>query len=155
MNLDRQIQSLIDGAPDFESQMSVAAIAPTLQQVAQSLPRQAYYICQSPQGEWAITTLRHRQQPNLEIRVVYAFNSLQDVAKFGERQLGANVAVEIPVIYLLFEMLAMPTIDRVIFLTNSQNLDVGKEISRSYLEESIAKDLHQQSTPTTLPPDVC
>ncbi len=155
MNLDRQIQSLIDDAPDFESQMSVAAIAPTLQQVAQSLTRQAYYICQSPQGEWAITTLRHRQQPNLEIRVVYAFNNLQDVAKFGERQLGANVAVEIPVIYLLFEMLAMPTIDRVIFLTNSQNLDVGKEISRSYLEESIAKDLHQQSTPTTLPPDVC
>jgi hypothetical protein len=155
MNLERQIQSLIDGAPDLESQMSVAVIAPMLQEVAQSLPRQAYYICQSPQGEWAMTTLRHRQQPNLEIRVVYAFNSLQDIAKFGEHQLGANMAVEIPVIYLLFEMLAIPTIDRLIFLNNSQNLDVGQEISRRELEESIARGLQQQSTPPTLPPDVC
>ena len=155
MNLDQQVQSLIEGAPDFESQMSVAAIAPTLQQVAQSLPRQAYYIRQSPQGEWAVTILRHRQQPNLEIRVIYAFNNIQDISKFGDRQPGAEVAVEVPVIYLLFEVLAIPTIDRVIFLNNSQNLDLGQEISRSELEDSIAKDLHQRSTPSSLPPDVC
>jgi hypothetical protein len=159
MNLAEQIQSLIDGAPDLESQLSVAAIAPTLQQVAQSLPRQAYYIRQSPQGEWAMTTLRHRQQPDLEIRVIYAFNQIQDIAKFGERQPGADVAMEIPVIYLLFEVLAMPQIDRVIFLTNSQDLNSGQEISRGYLEESIAKNLQGQTPPaqqrSSLPPDVC
>ena len=159
MNLAEQIQSLIDGAPDLESQLSVAAIAPTLQQVAQSLPRQAYYIRQSPQGEWAMTTLRHRQQPDLEIRVIYAFNNIQDIAKFGERQPDAAVAMEIPVIYLLFEVLAIPQIDRVIFLTNSQDLNSGQEISRSYLEASIAKNLPRQTPPaqqrSSLPPDVC
>ena len=63
MTLDQQIQSLIDGAPDVESRISVMAIAPILQQVAATLPHLEYYICQSPQGERVITTLRHRQQP--------------------------------------------------------------------------------------------
>jgi hypothetical protein len=80
---------------------------------------------------------------------------MQDISKFGERQPGAEVAVEVPIIYLLFEMLAIPTIDRVIFLNNSQNLDLGQEILRSDLEESIARNLQQQSIPPSLPPDVC
>jgi hypothetical protein len=155
MNLPQQVQSLINGAPDLESKLSVAAIAPILQQAAQSLPSLAYYIRQSSQGEWAATVLRHRQQPDLEIRVIYAFTSLEDMSKFGDRQSEPDVAVEIPVIYLLFEMLAMPEIDRVIFLNNSQNLDSGQAITRSELEESIARDLDQRANPSSLPPDVC
>ncbi len=153
MNLVEQIQSLIAGAPDIESQMSVAAIAPTLQRLAQTLPRQAYYICQSPQGDWVTTILQHRQKVELEIKVIYAFNSVEDIDQVDRGARLGNVAVEIPIIHLLFEILALPEIDRVIFFNNSQNLNSGQEISREEIESSIIKNLHQQSS--TLPPDVC
>ena len=153
MSLTEQIQSLIAGAPDFESQMSVAAIAPTLQRIAQTLPRQTYYICQSAEGDWVTTVLRHRQQLELEIKVIYAFNCVEDIDKLD---LGAglgHVAIEIPIIHLLFEIIALPEVDRLIFLNNSQNLNVGQEVCRQDLETSMIKDLQQQSP--SLPPDVC
>jgi hypothetical protein len=159
MNLAEQVQALIDGAPDLESQMSVAAIAPVLQQAAQKLPSLAYYVRQSPQGEWMMVTLQHRQQPKVEIRVVYAFTRVEDIAKFGDGKPSVDLAVEIPVIQLLFEMLAMPEIDRIVFLNNSHNLNLGQEITRKSLEESIAKTIQRQTLPaqhgSSLPPDVC
>jgi hypothetical protein len=159
MNLAEQIQSLIDGAPDLESQLSCRAIAPVLQQAAQKLPSLAYYVRQSPQGEWMMVTLQHRQQPKLEIQVIYAFDRVQDIAKFGDLQPSDDIAVEIPVIHLLFEMLGMPEIDRIIFLHNSHNLNSGQEITRKSLEESIAKNLQGKTPPdrqrSSLPPDVC
>jgi hypothetical protein len=159
MNLAEQVQSLIDSAPDLESQMSVAAIAPVLQQAAQKLPSLAYYVRQSQRGEWMLVTLQNRQQPKLEIRVVYAFTRVEDIAKFGDGKPSNDIAVEIPAIHLLFEMLAMPTIDRVIFLNNSSNLNSGQEITRKSLEESISKTFQRQTPPaqhgSSLPPDVC
>jgi hypothetical protein len=159
MNLAEQVQSLIDGAPDLESQMSVAAIAPILQQAAQKLPSLAYYVRQSSQGEWMLVTLQHRQQPKLEIRVVYAFSRVQDIAKFDEGKSSADLTVEMPAIHLLFEMLAMPEIDRIVFLNNSHNLNSGQEITRKSLEESIAETFQQQTLPaqhgSSLPPDIC
>jgi hypothetical protein len=167
MNLDEQIQALIDGAPDVESRMSVMAIAPILQQVAATLPHLEYYICQSPQGEWAITTLRHRQQPNLEIKVIYAFTKIQDISGVDREALNLGVAVKIPIVQLLFDLLACPEIDRIVFFNDSQHLvgtaalkqHLGQEISRQDLENSIVMALQQRATPTqqtsSLPPDVC
>ena len=154
MNLDEQVQKLIDGAPDVESRMSVMAIAPTLQQVAATLPQTTYYICQSQQGESVITTLRHNRQPNLEIKVIYAFTKTEDIVGFDGGSLATQSAVEVPVIQLLFYLLAFPEIDRVVFLNNSQNLDIGKEISRQSLEDSIEQKL-QQASKSQLPPDIC
>jgi hypothetical protein len=51
-------------------------------------------------------------------------------------------------------LLAFPEIDRIVFLNNSQNLDIGKEISRQSLEDSIEQRL-QQPPKSQLPPDVC
>jgi hypothetical protein len=162
MNLDEQIKRLIDGAPDAESRTSVMEIAPILQQVAESLPQTTYYICQSQQGESVITTLRHNRQPNLEIKVIYAFTKTEDISRFDGGSLATESAVEVPVIQLLFYLLAFPEIDRVIFLNNSQNLDIGKEISRQSLEDSIfqgkgfANEQRLQQAPKSqLPPDVC
>jgi hypothetical protein len=154
MNLDEQVQKLIDGAPDVESRMSVMAIAPILQQVAATLPQTTYYICQSQQGESVITTLRHNRQPNLEIKVIYAFTKTEDIVGFDGGSLATQSAVEVPVIQLLFYLLAFPEIDRVVFLNNSQNLDIGKEISRQSLEDSIEQKL-QQAPKSQLPPDIC
>ena len=167
MNLDEQIQALIDGAPDVESRMSVMAIAPILQQVAATLPHLEYYICQSPQGEWAITTLRHRQQLNLEIKVIYAFTKIQDISVVDREALKLGIAVKMPIVQLLFNLLACPEIDRIVFFNDSQHLvgiaalkeDLGQEISRQDLENSIVMELQQRATPaqqtSSLPPDVC
>ena len=158
MNLDRQIQSLIDGAPDPDSRASVLAIAPILQQVAATLPQTEYYICQSPQGEWAITSLQHRQQPQLEIKVVYAFTQVRDIYVFAHGKPANQVTVKMPVIQLLFDLLAFSQIDRIVFLNDSANLDRGQDISRQALEDSIVKELQQQESifeRSSLPPDVC
>jgi hypothetical protein len=154
MNLDEQVQKLIDGAPDVESRMSVMAIAPILQQAAATLPQTTYYICQSPQGEWVITTLSSKRKPNLDVRVIYAFIRVEDVQEFDNGSLAHSLAIEVPVIQLLFYLLAFPEIDRLVFLNNSQNLDIGKEISRQSLEDSIAQQLDRDPAPQ-LPPDVC
>jgi hypothetical protein len=162
MNLDEQIKKLINGAPDVESRNSVREIAPILQQAAETLPQTTYYICQSQQGESVITTLRHHRQPDLEIKVIYAFLNTEDIRQFDGGSLVNELAVEVPVIQLLFYLLAFPEIDRVVFLNNSQNLDIGKEISRQSLEDSIAQregsvndQKLQQPPKSQLPPDVC
>jgi hypothetical protein len=154
MNLDRQVQTLIDGAPDVESRMSAIAITPILKQLAETLPQTTYYICQNPQGEWVVTTLQNHHKPNLETNVIYAFTRVEDVRAFDNGSLANSLAIEVPVIQLLFYLLAFPEIDRVVFLNNSQNLNIGQEIVRQDLEDSIAKQL-QSSPPSQLPPDVC
>jgi hypothetical protein len=154
MNLEEQVTKLIDGAPDPESRKSVLEIAPILQQVAATLPQTTYYICQSQQGESVITVLKHNRQPELEISVIYAFMNTEDISKFDGGSLINQAAVEVPVIQLLFYLLAFPEIDRIVFLNNSQNLDIGKEISRQSLEDSIEQKL-QQAPKSQLPPDIC
>jgi hypothetical protein len=154
MNLEEQVKKLIDGAPDPESRKSVLEIAPILQQVAATLPQTTYYICQSQEGESVITVLKHNRQPELEISVIYAFMNTEDISKFDSGSLTNQSAVEVPVIQLLFYLLAFPEIERVIFLNNSQNLDIGKELSRQSLEDSIEQKL-QQAPKSQLPPDVC
>jgi hypothetical protein len=165
MNLDQQVQSLINGAPDAQSRISVMEIAPILQQVAATLPQSTYYICQSQSGESVITTLRHHRQPDLEIKVIYAFRQTEDIAGFDHGSLANESPVEVPVIQLLFYLLAFPEVDRIVFLNNSQNLDLGKEVSRQSLEDSIAQresstseqrsQQAPQSPKSSLPPDVC
>ena len=157
MNLDEQVKKLIDDAPDRESRMSVRSIAPILQQVAAALPQTTYYICQSQQGESVITTLRHHRQPELEIKVIYAFTKTEDISRFDGGSLVSQLAVEVPVIQLLFYLLAFPEIDRIVFLNNSHNLDIGKEISRQSLEDSITANEQKslEDPQPQLPPDIC
>jgi hypothetical protein len=155
MNLDEQVRFLIDGALDVESSMSVAAIAPVLKQAAQKLGHPSYYICQSPTGDWAVSTLRHRQHSDLEIKVIYAFDSVKGIEKFYEGQSDAEIALEIPVINLLFEVLSVSVIDRVIFYDRGTNFDRGQEILMSDIKKSIVQHLEQLQAPAKLPPDIC
>jgi hypothetical protein len=154
MNLEQQLQALIDGAPDDASRKSVAEIAPILQQLAETLPQTTYYICQSPQGEWVVTTLQHQQKPKLEISVIYAFIRVEDVSEFNGGALANSLAIEVPIIQLLFYLLAFSELDRIVFLNDSQNLDRGQEISRDELEAAIAKQV-KSNAGSGLPPDVC
>lgn len=153
MNLDLQVQSLIDGAPDDRSRQEVMAIAPILQQVAATLPQTTYYICQNASGDWLVTTLAHRTQPNRQVKVIYGFNQEEDVRKFEGGALANSLAIEVPIVQLLFYLLAIEELDLIIFLTDSSNLDRGREISTDDLEAAIRESLEPQNP--GLPPDVC
>ncbi len=67
MDLDEQIQTLIQNAPqDGTTPALVEAIAPILKQLAGQLRHSQYYIPQTLNQEWAITTLENRTQPSVE-----------------------------------------------------------------------------------------
>ncbi|OCR02160.1 hypothetical protein BCD67_13560 [Oscillatoriales cyanobacterium USR001] len=160
MNLDRQIQTLIDEAtPDGTTPEIVAAIAPALKLLAQQLQHLEYYILQSLDGSWAVTTLSNRSQPNLEKRVIYAFSAAKD-AKNASTSLNARiVTVSMPVTYVLFQMLALETIDSIIFFESSGRLDAGTEVMRSQVQNLIGSylqeyQLRSKAKFTNLPPDI-
>ncbi len=153
MDLDRQVQILIENAPDIQSQLSVAAIAPVLQQVAATLGHSEYYICQSQRGEWLISTLRDRQ--HREIQAVYAFGQVPDLRKSFAPIIGAELTVQINIIQLLFEVLATPEIDRIIFVDRGNQLNQGREVARLQLEALITERLRSMDTAPSLPPDLC
>jgi hypothetical protein len=148
MNLDTQLQLLIDGAPDAESRMSVIAIGSILKQIAETFGHEDYFICQSAAGDWSITTMRHKDRSD-EIQVLYAYSKPELVPIEGD-----DIAFRMPIIRLLFEVLAIPAIDRVFFVHNSDESKGLRTIGREDLERSISEHL-QKIQKTDLPPDLC
>jgi hypothetical protein len=160
MNLDQQIQTLIDEAtPDGTTPQIVAAIAPALKLLAAQLQHLEYYILQSRDGSWAVTTLSNRSQPNLEKRVIYAFPTANDASKAATSLAAGIVTVSMPVTYILFQMLALETIDSIIFFEIAGRLEAGSEVMRSQVQNLIGSYLQQyqsaaKSKFTNLPPDI-
>ena len=83
MDLDAQITDLVQGAPGNGLPAgTVEAIAPTLKAIAGQLKHDQYYILQTLEQGWVLTTLSSREQPDVRKNVVYAFPSL-DAARTG------------------------------------------------------------------------
>ena len=80
MDIDKQIQTLIDEAPDQITGQAIALLAPLLKEIAGQLPRETYYIVQSLGQGWVMTTLRGRQDPKASKTIVYAYPSLEAAA---------------------------------------------------------------------------
>ena len=79
MNLDKQVQTLIENAPqDGTTPQIIEAIAPALKLLAEQLKHPQYFIWQTLDENWVMTTLSNRTQPNLEKQVIYAFPTLKD-----------------------------------------------------------------------------
>ena len=152
MDLDEQIQSLIDNAPqDGITPGIVAAIAPGLKLLAKQLRHSQYYILQNFEQDWVLTTLSNRVNPALEKRVIYAFSTIQDVSGGSAAGLDPEViAVPIPVTQILFQLIALETVDSIIFFETPGDLTTGIEIRREDLEKLIQVQLKQNS----LPPDI-
>lgn len=144
MDLQPQVQTLIDEAPQ-EGGMPAAIriIAPLLKELAeQRLKFEQYYILQNLQGNWQLTTLQHRQKPGLEKTVVYGFANLQDATRSSRS--ADLVALPVPVIPLLFQLLALEPVDSILFLETAGDLDTGEEITRQELQQLVQKALKQQ-----------
>ncbi|MGL5064497.1 MAG: hypothetical protein ACRC62_31295 [Microcoleus sp.] len=159
MDLDRQIQTLIEKAPrDGSTPQILEAIAPALLLLAQQLQHLEYFILQTVEQSWAVTVLSNLKQPGSEKTVIYAFPSQKDasgVAVGGDRA----VPVRLPVVHILFQILALESIDSIVFFETPGSVEAGTEVSREQVQKLIGAYLQQyRSNPNSnsgnLPPDI-
>ncbi len=141
--IDQQIQQLIDDSPEDRGMPLVMeyAIAPILKALAQELQHQDYYILQSTDEKWQVTTLRHRQDDNLTKRVVYGFPTFEDASTFAQYSDPDLMALPVPVTHALFELLAFEQVDSIILFDESGNYENGTEITREGLQKLIREQL--------------
>lgn len=153
MDIDQQIKTLIDDAPDPVAVQAVQAVAPIIKAIAEQLKQLEYYVLQAREQGWLTTTLSDRQQPEVSKRVIYAFPSLQAAAEGQAAFADPNLmALPHPVAHILFQMLSMKPVDSVIFL-DSNARDQGIEIRRSDLKMLFRTQLQQLKRPS-IPPDI-
>jgi len=156
MNLEQQQQDLINQAAQYGVPTeAMRAIGATLGQAAAQFQHQTYYIPQSMEHEWVVTTLSNRSQPAEEKTVVYAFADLNDVTvtRPTTENLGL-VALPIPILHILFQMFALQTVDSVIFMDTPGNIAMGVEVPRSDIQDLIQQCLRQWQA-KQVPPDIC
>ena len=160
MDLERQIQVLVDNAPkDGTTPKAIEAIAPVLTLVASQLEHLDYYILQTLDQGWVLTTLSNRAQPEIEKNVIYAFPTLKDAADFQSVSDPEVLAATVPVTHILFQMLAIETLTSIVFFDTPGNLTAGIEVRRDNLQQLIQTQLQQirsvpRSYPNNLPPDM-
>lgn len=154
-NIEAQIQSLIDNAPDDGvTPKLVTTIAPILRAITKKLRHSQYYIVQNLQERWVLTTLSNKANPDLEKRVVYAFPRLQDASLSSSARIDPQaVAKPIPVVDILFQLLALEPVDSIVFFETPGTTDKTTEVLRTDLQTMIAQKL-QQNTPKRIPPDI-
>ncbi len=159
MDLDEQIQVLIDNAPpDQVTPQVVAAIAPPLKLLAAKLRHLQYYILQSLDQDWVVTTLSERANRQNTKCVIYAFPTLKDVSAAREAEDPQVVAVPIPITHILFQLFALESVDSVIFFDTPGDSNTGIEIRRVDLQNLIQLQLQQSSRQNSpfnqIPPDI-
>ena len=154
-NLEAQIQSLIDNAPnDGTTPKLVTTIAPVLKAIAQKLQHSQYYIVQDLQERWVLTTLSNKANPDLEKQVVYAFPNLQDVALSSPGGIDPQaIAKPTPVIDILFQLMALEPVDSIVFFETPGTTSHSTEILRNDLQKIIAEHL-QKYISRQVPPDI-
>ncbi|NJN61071.1 MAG: hypothetical protein HC795_05655 [Coleofasciculaceae cyanobacterium RL_1_1] len=135
--LNDQIQLLIDRAPqDGRTPIALRAIAPALIALAQQLGQLQYYVLQSRDGNWLLTTLQNNDDPELEKAVVYGFPSIDDARSSLKSPVKPDlVAVAMPIAQILFQLLAFDRVDSAIFFDRAGSRERGIEIQRSELQQ--------------------
>ncbi len=156
MDLERQIQLLIDNAPqDGITPNIVAAISPVLSAIAQRLRHSQYYILQNLESEWVLTTLSNRASSGLEKRVIYAFSTIQDVSLIPSAGLDPQiVAKPLPVTHILFQLVALEPVDSIVFLETPGKTTHTVEVQRNELQKLMQQQIKQQHKPKQVPPDI-
>ncbi|MGD1715491.1 hypothetical protein [Hydrocoleum sp. CS-953] len=151
MNLEQQIQTLIENAPqDGNTPQIVEAIIPALKLLAEQLQHLQYYILQTYTQNWVLTTLGHQSQSELEKRVIYAFPTLNDASSSISEESFAGlpaeeriVATPMPVIHILFQMIAIQPLDSLVFFEKPGDLTTATEVKREDVQKLITIYLRQ------------
>ncbi|MBD1841939.1 hypothetical protein H6F89_00630 [Cyanobacteria bacterium FACHB-63] len=157
MNLDQQLQTLVNEAPqDGSTPQLIESIAPVLRAIAQGLRHLQYYVVQTLDQNWVMLTLNHRAQDEPEKNVIYAFPSLKDVSLSPYDLTDPNlIALPVPVTHILFQMLAMDKDYSTIFFETPGDATIGTEVQRSELEALIHEYWQGQADAVThIPSDI-
>lgn len=154
MDIDRQLQELIEGAPpEADLRQAIKTVSPVIQAIAQQLKYSEYYILQSVGRQWLQATIAHKDNPTQPKRVVYAYPSLAAAA--SDQLAKSNpglMALPVPVARLLFQLPAIEPVDSLIFLAgDSQGQAI--EVRRTDLKILFQSQLTQQMKPS-VPPDI-
>ncbi|AFY31372.1 hypothetical protein [Calothrix sp. PCC 7507] len=156
MDLEAQIQLLIDHAPhDGITPQLVTAIAPVLNAIAKKLRHPQYYILQSSESNWVLTTLSNRANPELEKHVIYAFPTLQDITLTSSAGLDPQIiATAVPVTHILFQMLALEPVDSIVFFETPGKTTNAVEVKRVDVQKQIQRKLQNNRSSRQVPPNI-
>ncbi|GAB4383122.1 MAG: hypothetical protein Kow00121_44490 [Elainellaceae cyanobacterium] len=156
MNAEQQIQVLIEQAPQYGANPAdVMAIAPALKAIAERLKHPQYFVLQTLEQNWLMTTLTHRTQSNRTKNVVYAFPTLKDAAASPHAPRDPQIiALPISAVHILFQMLAMKPVDSIVFFETPGDLQSGTEITRQSFLDTIRSVVQKQKRQSNLPPDI-
>jgi hypothetical protein len=155
MNLDEQLQVLIDNAPqDGTTPDAIKAIAPALKLVAGQLKHPQYYVLQTLEQNWVMTTLSHRTQSSVSKNVIYAFPTLKDASSGPYAKDPQVIAIPVWVTHILFQMVAMQTVDSIVFFEEPGNPNAGTEVTRQELQQLIQLHLQTLKSTPAIPPDI-
>ncbi len=152
MDIEKQIQILIDDAPDQTTSQAILLVAPLLKEIAEQLPQQLYYVVQSLGQGWVMTTLRGRQDPKATKTVVYAYPSLETAA-VGQADNPQMMALPHPSTHLLFQLLSLKQVDSIIFM-QINGKGQGVEVPRTMLEQVMRAQLKQLAENQDSPTDI-
>ena len=156
MDLDEQIAELIQNTrSEVATAEAVKVIGPTLKAIAEQLKHRQYYVLQTLEQGWMMTTLSNRAQPNNRKNIVYAYPTLQDAANSQATIKDPQVmALPVPVIHILFQLLAMKPIDSLVFCETPGQAGQGIEIRRQDVEALVQAQLAQAQRSSPIPPDM-
>ena len=152
MDIEKQIQILIEEAPDETTGQAISLVAPLLKEIAGQLPQQLYYVVQSLGQGWVMTTLRGRQDPKATKTVVYAYPSLA-AAALGVGDNPQMMALPHPSTHLLFQLLSLKQVDSIIFM-QEKGKGQGAEVPRTMLEQVMRSQLQQLKEKGETPTDI-
>jgi hypothetical protein len=155
MDFDQQIQTLIDKAPqDGVTPNLIRAIAPALRGLASRLHHSEYFVLQTLEEHWLVTTLSSRQQSNVEKKVVYAFPTPEDAIQTPGADDPQLVALPVPATHILFQMMSLKTVDSTIFFETPGQRATGVEIACRDVQEFIKLYLQRLQAGQQPPPDI-
>lgn len=127
MDLLTQVDELIANAPDDPATMAaVQAIAPILYEEAQRYGQTVYYVLQTRDGQWQVITLEDQQPPHQQKNVIHAYGSEAMAQEACDEQV---IPVPMPIIPLLFQLLAAEPVDCLMILEadGERGWEVGRE----------------------------
>jgi hypothetical protein len=156
MELDAQVDLLVRNAQDNGlSPVAITTIAPVLLAVAGQLRHGQYYVLQTLEQGWVMTTLTHRNQPDSQKNIVYAYPSLKDATESQANNLDPQVmALPVPVVHILFQLLAMKPVDSLIFCETPGQNGQRLEVRRQDLEFLVQSRLQEPSPGAVIRPDL-
>ncbi|ACK65388.1 conserved hypothetical protein [Rippkaea orientalis PCC 8801] len=145
MNLEKQLEILTKEAPQYgvSSEVMEKAVIPVLKFFASQHQNTDYFVLQSRDRQWVVTTLQNREQPQLSKRVIYGFATRKDATSFQGIVNPNIVAVSLPITHLLFQMFALSQVDSLILMDIPNNTMDGMEIERANLENMIQQQLRR------------